>query len=102
MKTSNSGKSLDLKDALQLYDNEQQKTKIKAKTIIKSNLQSSKLFQVVKVTNKHFYDKWLEPSVEFKVSFDPESIDMYEPNLPKISSPKCLKLKRSLFQKWSL
>ena len=87
MKTSNSGKSLDLKDALQLYDNEQQKTKIKAKTIIKSNLQSSKLFQVVKVTNKHFYDKWLEPSVEFKVSFDPESIDMYEPNLPKISNP---------------
>ena len=87
MKTSNAGKSLDLKDALQLYDNELQKTKIKAKTIIKSNLQSSKLFQTVKVTNKHFYDKWLEPSTEFIDSFDPETIDLYEPDLPKISNP---------------
>ena len=87
MKSGNAGKSLGLKDALQLYDNEQQKTKIKAKTIIKSNLQNSKLFHTVNVTDKHFYDKWLEPSKEFKTLLTPEDIDIYEPNLPKISNP---------------
>ena len=79
--------SLTLDDALNIYKDEHEKTKIKTKTMIRGGNNQSTIFKNKKaIYNKTFYDKWLEPFKPYnEPSFGPDNID--QKNLPYISNP---------------